>query len=141
MEELFVKFNKLNRNNYIILKLDLNFTKLTHLQWELFKYNLESNLKDINNNFVLVFNFINIDLLSKKKIKEIVDIFYKVHKTIENRLFFTIGVCNNKLIESIFEIVKLFYKTKKPVHFLKNLNDLNNLLDKNITSETTPSIN
>ena len=79
--------------------------------------------------------------LKDKYGKEIVDIFYKVHKTIENRLFFTIGVCNNKLIESIFEIVKLFYKTKKPVHFLKNLNDLNNLLDKNITSETIPSIN
>ena len=141
MEELFVKFNKLNRNNYIILKLDLNFTKLTHLQWELFKYNLESNLRDIDNNFVLVFNFINIDLLSKKKIKEIVDIFYKVHKTIENRLFFTIGICNNKIIETIFEIVKLFYKTKKPVYFLKNINDLNNILDKNITSETIPCIN
>ena len=141
MEELFVKFNKLNRNNYIILKLDLNFTKLTHLQWELFKYNLESNLRDIDNNFVLVFNFINIDLLSKKKIKEIVDIFYKLHKTIENRLFFTIGICNNKIIETIFEIVKLFYKTKKPVYFLKNINDLNNFLDKNITIETIPCIN
>lgn len=128
MNEEFVKFNKINKQNYDILKLDIDFKKHTPLQWEIFKQNLNIQLFNIDSNFILYFNFINIDIVSKAKIKEIVNIFYENADVIEDKLYFTIGISSNVLINKIFDIVKIFYKTKKEVFFTNNEENANLLI-------------
>ena len=135
MDEKFVKTTIIDKTNYFILKLDIDFTQLTELQWELFKNNLKNNLTNIENPFILVFKFLNIDIISTSKIKEIVNIFYETGKIIEEKLYFTIGIYNNKIINKFFEVIKVFYKTKKPLYFIDTIDELQPLIDENLKNK------
>lgn len=132
MDEKFVKTTIINKTKYFILKLDIDFTQLTELQWELFKNNLKNNLINIENNFILVFKFLNIDMVSTAKIREVVNIFYVNGKIIEEKLYFTIGIYNNKIINKFFEVIKVFYRTKKPLFFIDTIDELQPLIDEKL---------
>ena len=116
------KYDSLYEYIHIII---LKNKVITSIVWEKFKQNLLLALryfKEHQKPFGFIFNLRQFELLSIVKIKEIVQILEDHSELLEGQLIATGIIIKNKvIINSLFNIVKRFYKTKKPLTFVENI--------------------
>lgn len=121
--------------NFICMTINNNNTP-SPMSWMLFKQELNNNIDSISNKdkkFGFIFDLKKLKMLSIEKIKEIVEILEKKGDILEEKLIASSIIVDNKsLMNAIFSIIEQFYKTKKPLKFLKNIDESHRFLMSNI---------
>ena len=109
---------------------------ITSISWEQFKTNLLQALEIFKKNkkkIGLIFDLNHFKLLSIIKIKEIIKIFESHSDLLENQLIATSIITKNEsIINALFNIIKKFYKTKKPLTFVKDMYNANQFIESNM---------
>ncbi len=117
----------------------LKYKNITSISWEQFKYNLLQKLNLFKTNkkiFGFIFDLNKFKLLSIVKIKEIVKILEDHSDLLENQLIATSIITKNEsIINALFNIIKTFYKTKKPLTFVKDINKSHLFIQSNMIKE------
>ena len=130
----FVEFTQIINKESRILLLDVQHAAPTPLQWAFtineLKENIE-NLKQLNLKFSFIFNVKKIGIISTEYILDFVNLFISYGELLENRLIATSVIYEGSIINTIFELIKLFYKTKKPIDFVKDMNSAVNFINSN----------
>ena len=106
----------------------INHATPTQLQWNFAKEDLKLNLLNIsesNKNFGFIFNITKVGFVSMTYIKEFVKILEDNEQLLEAKLYGTSAIAEGVIIKYIFDLVNMFYKTKKP---LKIVNSKENAL-------------
>jgi len=114
---------------------------ITSISWEQFKTNLLQALEIFKKNkkkFGLIFDLNHFKLLSIIKIKEIIKIFESHSDLLENQLIATSIITKNEsIINALFNIIKKFYKTKKPLTFVKDMYNANQFIQSNMVDNNS----
>ena len=114
---------------------------ITSISWEQFKTNLLQALEIFKKNqkkFGLIFDLNKFKLLSIIKIKEIIKIFESHSDLLENQLIATSIITKNEsIINALFNIIKKFYKTKKPLTFVKDMYNANQFIQSNMVDNNS----
>jgi hypothetical protein len=122
----FLSINYINYNGMLIMELKVNHAIPTQLQWTFAKEDLKANLDNLaktNNKFAFLFDIFNLGLISLTYIKEFTQIMIDNGDFLEERLYASSAIADGVIIKSVFDIVNLFYKTKKPLKILNNKED------------------
>ena len=114
---------------------------ITSISWEQFKTNLLQALEIFKKNkkkIGLIFDLNHFKLLSIIKIKEIIKIFESHSDLLENQLIATSIITKNEsIINALFNIIKKFYKTKKPLTFVKDMYNANQFIQSNMVDNNS----
>lgn len=128
----FVDYTQIINKDYRILLLDVQHASPTPLQWSFtineLKENIE-NLKQLNIKFAFIFNVKKLGIISTEYIMEFIKVLTSYADLLENRLIATSVVYEGIIINTIFELIKIFYKTKKPIDFVKDMNSAVKFID------------
>jgi len=128
----FTEFTQIINKETRILLLDVQHASPTPLQWAFtineLKENIE-NLNQLNIKFSFIFNVKKIGLIATEYIMEFVKLFTSYGELLENRLIATSVIYEGNIINTLFELIKLFYKTKKPIEFVKDMNSAVKFID------------
>ena len=84
-----------------------------------------------NINFGFFIDIRKIGLLSFEHIRIITSVLESHHVLLEGHLFATAVLTEGSFVKYIFDILKLLYRTKKPLDFFKNTEDSLNFIDIN----------
>jgi hypothetical protein len=126
--EKYITINYINYANILIMEISINHATPTQLQWNFAKEDLKSNLVNIsesNKKFGFIFNITKVGFVSMTYIKEFVKILEDNEALLEAKLYGTSAIAEGVIIKYIFDLVNMFYKTKKP---LKIVNSKENAL-------------
>ena len=119
--EKFAEFTHILNKDYRILYLKALMPYPTPLQWTFFINELNENmnvLKKIDCKFAFILDLNLIGLVSSSYILEFVNVLKSESDLLESRLIASSIVYEGALINRLFDIVKLFYQTKKPIEFV-----------------------
>ena len=122
--EKFAEFTHILNKDYRILYLKALMPYPTPLQWTFFINELNENLnvlKKIDCKFAFILDLNLIGLISTSYILEFVNILKSECDLLESRLIASSIIYEGALINRLFEIVKLFYQTKKPIEFVSDM--------------------
>jgi len=122
--EKFGEFTHLLTKDYRILYLKCNLAYPTPLQWTFFINELNENfnvLKKLDCRFAFVLDLNLIGLISSSYILEFVNVLKSESELLESRLIASSIIYEGSLINKLFEIVKYFYETKKPIEFVPDM--------------------
>ena len=135
MENLFnsfIEYKISKRNDILILLFDVKKEQPTPFEWtcaiEDFKNNMEK-LKEENINFAYLLDVRLMGILSLSQIKEFSKLLQTYEKFLEKHLICSTVVAGGTIIKQIFEVVKLFYKTVKPLKIVNNMGDVDNHIE------------
>lgn len=126
--EKYITINYINYSNILIMEILINHATPTQLQWNFAKEDLKLNLLNIsesNKKFGFIFNITKVGFVSMTYIKEFVKILEDNEQLLEAKLYGTSAIAEGVIIKYIFDLVNMFYKTKKP---LKIVNSKENAL-------------
>jgi len=93
----------------------------TPLQWTFFINEMNENLnvlKKLDCKFAFILDLNLIGLISSSYVLEFVNVLKSESELLESRLIASSIVYEGALINRLFDIVKLFYETKKPIEFV-----------------------
>ena len=122
--EKFAEFTHILNKDYRILYLKALIPYPTPLQWTFFVNELNETLnvlKKLDCKFAFIMELNLIGLISSSYILEFVNILKAESDLLESRLIASSIVYEGSLINKLFEILKLFYKTKKPIEFVSDM--------------------
>ena len=122
----FLTISYINYNGTLIMELKINHAIPTQLQWTFAKEDLKSNIDQIsktNNKFGFLFDIINVGMVSLTYIKEFTQIMIDNGDFLEERLYASAAIADGVIIKNVFDVVNLFYKTKKPLKIVNNKED------------------
>jgi hypothetical protein len=114
----FITINYINHSGMLIMEIIVNHAIPTQLQWTFAVEDLKSNIDNLsksNINFGFMFDITKIGLISMTYIKEFTQIMVDNSDLLEARLYGTSAIAQGSIIKHIFDIINLFYKTKKPL--------------------------
>jgi hypothetical protein len=114
----FITINYINHSGMLIMEIIVNHAIPTQLQWTFAIEDLKSNIDNLsksNINFGFMFDITKIGLISMTYIKEFTQIMVDNSDLLEARLYGTSAIAQGSIIKHIFDIINLFYKTKKPL--------------------------
>ena len=131
----FVDFTQIINKDYRILLFEVKCPTPTPLQWTFvvneFKENLRV-LKNLNCNFALVLDVKLIGIVSTEYILDFINILKENGELLESKLIATSVIYEGILINKMFEIIKLFYKTKKPLDFFGDMHKAVEYIDSKV---------
>ncbi len=124
------KFTEIHcsRFNDKILRVDfiVKHSFPTALQWTFFMEelkNLLDQMKKVNTLFFFVFDVREIGLISIDYIREFTFLMTQHADLLEHQLIANAAIAQGSIIKSIFEIINLLYKTKKPLSVVNNMDE------------------
>ena len=126
--EKFITINYINHSNTLIMEIIINHATPTQLQWNFAKEDLKANLVNItesNKKFGFMFDITKVGFISMTYIKEFIKILEDNAEILEAKLYGTSAIAEGVIIKYIFDLINMFYKTKKP---LKIVNTKENAL-------------
>ena len=122
--ERFVEYTQIVNNDYRILLFEVKFAQPTPLQWRFciqeFIENLE-HIKQLNCRFAFIMDVKQIGMISTDYIMEFTKLLMSNGELLEERLIATAAVYEGTLINRLFDIIKVFYKTKKPLEIVVDM--------------------
>ena len=130
----FVNITFVNYNNLYIVKLVVNHSVPTSLQWIFFTSELKniiSDLKNKNIKFGFLFDIKNLGMISLTYIKEFTEIMTSNSVVLEQNLYATSAIAEGVVIKYIFEIINRIYTTKKPLNIFNNETDALKFIEEN----------
>lgn len=119
----FISVKIVENVKYKVLFLNVLCAQPTPLQWESFKRDLTSSLTTINaskSRFAFLLDVRKLGLLSVARIKEFIAILRNFEKCIEEYAMCSTVIIEARAVKLICGLFLTFYKTKKPLHFLKD---------------------
>ena len=122
----FLSINYINYNGMLIMELKVNHAIPTQLQWTFAKEDLKANLANLaktNNKFGFLFDIINAGLVPLTYINEFTQIMIDNGDFLEEKLYASSAIADGIIIKHLFDVVNLFYKTKKPLKIVNNKED------------------
>lgn len=125
--EPFITIQQVLYKDSVIFNLIVQKDSPTHLQWrfaiEDIQFHLEQRKND-SRTFGFVMDLRNIGLLPINYIQEFVKLLESYSLLLEEKLIATsIYAKEGSIIDLLFGLVKRFYRTKKPLKFVYNLED------------------
>ena len=133
--EKFAEFTQIINSNYRILYFDVKTPHPTPLQWTFFTNELKENIRVLDNlncRFAFILNVKIIGLLNMDYILDFINILNERSVILENKLISSSIIYEGVLINKMFEIIKLFYQTKKPLEFVGDMRKAVDFIDKNL---------
>jgi hypothetical protein len=130
----YIDFTQIINNDYRILYFDLKVSSPSPLQWKFFINEFSENLdyfKHLQCKFALVMDVKLIGLLSTDYVLEFIKLLVSNRELLESKLIATSVIYEGSLINKLFEILKIFYKTKKPIEFVPNMIKAVEFIDSN----------
>ena len=129
MENLFnnfIEYKISKRNDILIFLFDVKKEQPSPFEWtcaiEEFKENM-NEIEKLNINFVYVLDIRLMGLLSIAQIKEFSGILLERSAFLERKLICSTVVSDGAFIKQLFEIVKIFYKTVKPLKIVNTMSE------------------
>jgi len=122
----FITINYINYNGTLIMEIKVNHAIPTQLQWTFAKEDLRENIANLvksNNKFGFLFDIINAGLVPLTYIKEFTQIMIDNGDFLEEKLYASSAIADGIIIKHLFDVVNLFYKTKKPLKIVNNKED------------------
>lgn len=122
--EKFAEFTHILTKDYRILYLKALMPYPTPLQWTFFVNELNENLnvlKKLDCKFAFIMELNLIGLISSSYVLEFVNILKSECDLLESCLIASSIIYEGALINRLFDIVKLFYQTKKPIEFVSDM--------------------
>jgi hypothetical protein len=122
--EKFGEFTQILTKDYRILFIDIKVSYPTPLQWTFFINEFNENLRSLDNfktEFAFIIDLKLIGLISTEYIIEFVNTLKEACELLESKLIASSIIYEGMLINRMFEILKLFYKTKKPIEFVPDM--------------------
>jgi hypothetical protein len=119
----FLSINYINYNGTLIMELKVNHPIPTQLQWTFAKEELKENIANLaktNNKFGFLFDISIIGLVSLTHVKEFTQIMMDNADFLEEKLYASSAIADGVIIKNVFDVVNLFYKTKKPLKIVNN---------------------
>jgi hypothetical protein len=119
----FLSINYINYNGTLIMELKVNHAIPTQLQWTFAKEELKENIANLaktNNKFGFLFDIINVGLVPLTYVKEFTQIMIDNADFLEEKLYASSAIADGVIIKNLFDVVNLFYKTKKPLKIMNN---------------------
>ena len=120
----FVDFTQIINNDYRILLLEVKCPTPTPLQWTFVVNEIKENFRVLQNlkcNFALVLDVKLVGMISTEYILDFINILKEHGDLLESKLIATSVIYEGVLINKMFEIIKIFYKTKKPLEFVADM--------------------
>jgi hypothetical protein len=120
------KFITINYSKYegmLIMEITVNHALPTQLQWTFALEDLKTNLDNVfksNINFGFVFDITKVGLVSFTHIKEFIQVIEVYADLLESKLYGTSAIAQGSIIKHVFDLINLFYKTKKPLKIVDN---------------------
>jgi hypothetical protein len=130
----FVNITFVNYNNLYIVKLVVNHSVPTSLQWIFFTSELKNIITDLKNKnikFGFLFDIKNLGMISLTYIKEFTEIMTSNSIVLEQNLYATSAIAEGVVIKYIFEIINRIYTTKKPLNIFNNEIDALKFIEEN----------
>jgi len=124
----YITINYINYSGILIMEIIINHASPTQLQWNFAKEDLKANLVNItesNKKFGFIFDITKVGFISMTYIKEFIKILEDNAEILEAKLYGTSAIAEGVIIKYIFDLINMFYKTKKP---LKIVNTKENAL-------------
>ena len=133
--EKFVEFTQVINKDYRILFFEVKTPYPTPLQWSFLINEFNENirvLKQLDCKFAFVLDVKLVGLISTEYILEFINLLKSVGVFLESKLISTSVIYEGILINKMFEIIKLFYKTKKPIEFVSDMKKAVEFIDSNL---------
>jgi hypothetical protein len=131
--EYFTKLVRYNHKELVIFNLIVLRELPTPLQWQ---FTIESmreefeRVKKEHNKFAFVMDVRLIGLLSLTQIKEFVALLESYSYILQEYLVASsIYTTQNSILATLFEILKKFYRTKKPLKFVYSIEEAHDFID------------
>jgi hypothetical protein len=121
--EKFITIDYTKYEGMLIMEIKVNHALPTQLQWTFALEDLKSNLDNVaksNIRFGFIFDISKIGLISMSYIKEFIHIVESYTVFLESKLYGTSAIAQGSIIKHIFDLINLFYKTKKPLKIVDN---------------------
>ena len=90
------------------------------------------DLKQADINFGFLFDIRKLGLISMNYMKEFTELMASNAPLLESKLYASFAVAQGTLLKSIFGIINTFYKTKKPLKIVDNMEDGFKFIDENL---------
>lgn len=122
--EKFVDYTQVINKDYRILYFDVKFAHPTPLQWTFVINEFNENirvLKNLDCKFAFVMDVKLIGIISTEYILEFINVLKSNSDLLESKLIASAIIYEGALINKLFEIIKIFYKTKKPLEFVSDM--------------------
>ena len=134
--EKFVDYTQIINKDYRILLFDVKFPHPTPLQWTFVINEFNENIRVLKNlecKFAFILDVKLIGMISTEYILEFINLLKSNTQLLESKLISTSVIYDGVLINKMFDIIKLFYKTKKPLEFVCDMHSAIDYIDsKNI---------
>ena len=133
----FVDFTQIINKDYRILLFDVKCPTPTPLQWTFVVNEVKENfrvLKNLNCEFALVLDVKLVGMISTEYILDFINILKDHGDLLESKLIATSVIYEGALINKMFEIIKLFYKTKKPLEFVSDMRKAVDFIDSKVVT-------
>jgi len=135
----FVEYTLIARNDIIIFKFNVLKEYPSPFEWtcakEDFKNTMEE-VKKLNKKFVYMFDVRLVGMLTITHVREFVDILESYSSFLETSLMFSSVIAEGVIIKAIYEVIKIFYKTKKELKILSTMEEAYTWIDE---TRSTPS--
>ena len=136
----FVEYTILVRNDIIIFKFNVLKEYPSPFEWtcakEDFKNTMEE-VKKLNKKFVYMFDVRLVGMLTITHVKEFVDILESYAPFLEKSLLFSAVVAEGVIIKTIYEVIKLFYKTKKELKIINTIEEAYMWIDDTVSKTSS----
>lgn len=132
--EKFVEMTQIINKDYRILYFDVKFAQPTPLQWKFCINEFDENLavlKHLNCKSSFIMNVKAIGFISTEYIMDFINTLVKYEELLEQNFIATSVIYEGVLISKLFEILKMFYKTKKPIEFVSDMIKAVEFIDNN----------
>lgn len=120
----YVEITQIINKDYRILYFEVKIQYPSPLQWKFCINELIDHfnvLKHLNTKFAFIMNVKIIGILSTEYIMDFINTLLMFEELLETKLISTSVIYEGALISTLFEILKIFYKTKKPIEFVPNM--------------------
>jgi hypothetical protein len=132
--EKFVDYTQIINKDYRILLFEVKFPYPTPLQWTFVINEFNENIRVLKNlecKFAFILDVKIIGMISTEYILEFINLLKFNTDLLESKLISTSVIYEGVLINKMFDIIKLFYKTKKPLEFCPDMRKAIELIESN----------
>jgi hypothetical protein len=122
----FISITYTKYEEMLIMELTVNHAVPTQLQWNFAVEDLKLNIENVRAagiQFGFIFNITKIGLINMAYIKEFIKIMEVNHVLLESKLYGSAAIAQGSIIKYIFDLINMFYKTKKPLKIVNNKDD------------------
>jgi hypothetical protein len=132
--EKFVDYTQILNKDYRILLFEVKSAHPTPLQWTFVINEFNENIRVLKNlgcKFAFILDVKLIGMISTEYIMEFINLLKSNAELLESKLIVTSVIYEGVLINKMFDIIKLFYKTKKPLEFFSDMHKAIDYIDSN----------